>query len=42
MASPRTASDYGKLAELTEKHDECEKKMQGLYDEWAAAAEELK
>lgn len=42
MSQPAIASDYEKLSAVTEKLNQTEKKMQTLYDEWAAAAEELK
>ncbi|MGI8409281.1 MAG: ABC-F family ATP-binding cassette domain-containing protein [Pyrinomonadaceae bacterium] len=43
MSRPAIASDYSKLAEVTQKHSETEKRIQLLYDEWStAAAEQLK
>ena len=42
MSAPSIASDYGKLAELTQKLKETEQQTQALFDEWDAAAKELK
>lgn len=41
MASPRVASDFGKLNELTEKHRELLSRIQSLYQEWENAAEQI-
>ncbi len=42
MSAPKIASDYTRLAEVTQKLSETEKRIQQLYDEWAIAAEQLK
>ncbi len=41
MSVPRIASDYAKLAEVTQKLSETEKRIQNLYAEWENAAAQL-
>jgi ATP-binding cassette subfamily F protein 3 len=41
MSTPETASDYGKLNEVTEKLAETQARIQGLYSEWASLTEQL-
>ncbi len=42
MSDPRIASDYNRLADVTNSLSEAEKRIQALYDEWSSAAEKLK
>ncbi|MBK7935237.1 MAG: ABC-F family ATP-binding cassette domain-containing protein [Acidobacteria bacterium] len=41
MADPKVASDYARLAEVTQKLTETEAKIKDLYSEWESAAEQL-
>lgn len=41
MSDPKVASDYARLAEVTEKHSAAEARIKALYEEWEAAAEQL-
>jgi ATP-binding cassette subfamily F protein 3 len=41
LAKPQIASDYPKLAEITEKLRETETRLKALYEEWEHAAERL-
>lgn len=42
MSCSAVASDYAKLADVTKKLSETEKRIQGLYAEWEKAPDELK
>ncbi|CAN5450921.1 ABC-F family ATP-binding cassette domain-containing protein [soil metagenome] len=41
MASPKIASDYGRLADVTKKLSETEGRIKSLYEEWETAAGQL-
>lgn len=41
MSDPKAASDYPRLAELTEKLSKTESRVKALYEEWESAAEQL-
>ncbi|MBP6003059.1 MAG: ABC-F family ATP-binding cassette domain-containing protein [Pyrinomonadaceae bacterium] len=41
MSDPKVASDYPRLAELTEKLTKTESRVKALYEEWESAAEQL-
>lgn len=41
MADPKIASDYGRLADLTQKLSETESRIKALYEEWDRAAKDL-
>lgn len=41
MSTPKVASDYGKLAEVTQKLSETEARIKSLYEEWELAAGQL-
>ncbi len=41
MTDPKIATDYARLAEVTEKLSETETRIKSLYEEWETAAEQL-
>ncbi len=41
MSDPKVASDYARLAEVTNKLTETESRIKSLYEEWESAASEL-
>jgi len=41
LSDPKIASDYAKLAEVTQKLSETEARIKSLYEEWGSAADQL-
>ncbi len=42
MSRPEIASDFARLAEITRQHEDAQARIKALYEEWEAAAEQLK